>query len=423
MARQILRRGLLVLLAAFGLLYGTVWALTQPELVISELQAGNESTLVDEEADHLDRNQIHHRGATVVYLPVVLSSIDLNPLQDKLHKHIQTWLANDRLARSDGYVYAIDIGQLLIYFANEGDLENYTTFRNLAVEHLIRNDPSDPYTQGFVGWRYKEGKELDASGTTEALWIAKGLWLGNQEFDEPADQELALQILNGYARHEYIDQGIWFIRNYFNFGTRAFSINSYLVDYYPDFVQEVANTTDDSELTALAQNSLDLIRQGKAGDDYAQGALLHSIVMPEIKTFMPDLDVVAFSPNDIIQLSNACAIAEMVVESDRELAKQVLDFADSRIDNLEIYYYGRTGEAASGQPASTSEWTCFTRLAAKLNETTTAQNFMTQARPLWEHFGQNPYEPRLYIAGQILLSIQAIKTPWSGLDSLKGRSW
>ena len=69
-------------------------------------------------------------------------------------------------------------------------------------------------------------KALDASGTTEALRFAEGLWEGARVFGEPADRELALLVLRAYRRHEYVDQGIWLIRNYFNLQTRAFATNS-----------------------------------------------------------------------------------------------------------------------------------------------------------------------------------------------------
>ena len=51
----------------------------------------------------------------------------------------------------------------------------------------------------------------------------------------------AAMILDGYSRHEFTDQGVWLIRNYFGYAQRNFASNSYLVDYDADFVRLVAD--------------------------------------------------------------------------------------------------------------------------------------------------------------------------------------
>jgi hypothetical protein len=327
----------------------------------------------------------------------------LTALQSSLEQQLQTWLADGELLRDDGYVYAIDIAQLLIYFANQGDFESYTIFREIARQNLIIDDPSDPYTQGFVAWRYRPGQEVDASGTTEALWIAKGFWLGGERFNNPLDTEYALLILDGYGKHAFVDQDIWFIRNYFNLGTRSFASNSYLVDYYPDFIQEVADVREDKELATLAQNSADLIRVAQA-----PSGLVHSLVLPELKTLYPEFEITAFSPNDIIQLSNACFTVETGMKSDPLVAREFLDFAKTRADNLNSFYYGRTGEAATKQPATLSDLLCLLRLAITFDEDQLAQKVITQAAPFWQEFNETPYNPRFYAAGQILLTIDVM---------------
>ena len=328
---------------------------------------------------------------------------ELESLRANLHQDLQMWIAAGDLARPNGYVYAVDLGQLLLYFANQDDLENYTSVRKLAMRNLILDDPSDPYTQGFVGWRYSPTEALDASSTSEGLLVAKALWRGFQQFYDPVDEELSLLILEGYAKHAFVDQEIWLIRNYFNLKTRSFAPNSYLVNYDPDFVQEVAESINNSDLAELAQNSNDLIRQGQA-----PSGLLHTMVLPEVKILYPDSDIVVFSPNDIIQFSNACAIAEKVIKNDPELARQTLGFAESKLDTLMTYYYGQTGNPVTEEPARLSEWSCLVRVAAKLNEPALTEHFIERALPFWKSFDEQPGEPRLYQTGQILLAIDAV---------------
>jgi len=332
-----------------------------------------------------------------------VSQAELAALQTELEAYIEQLIKDDELVRSNGYVYAIDLAQLQIYFANQDKLESYSYFRDLALKNLLIDDQSDPYTQGFIAWRYQDGEAPDASGTTEALWVAKGFWDGFEQFHDTADEEVALLVLDGYTKHGFVDQGVWFIRNYFNFGTRAFASNSYLVDYYPDFVQEVATTTNNSDLEQVATQSLALVR-----DSQSSAGLLHSLILPEIKTLYPDLDTVIFSPNDIVQLSNACLVAETVIQSDPDIARKLLDFVEQNLNDLKIYYYGRTGNPAFEEPAKISEWTCFVRLAASLDNADLTAKLMSHAWPFWQQFIETPRGSPLYTAGQMLLTLEVL---------------
>ncbi len=332
-----------------------------------------------------------------------VSQAELAALQGELEAYIQKLITDDQLARSNGYIYAIDLAQLQIYFANEDKLESYSYFRNLALRNLLIDDQSDPYTQGFIAWRYQDGEAPDASGTTEALWVAKGFWDGFEQFHDTADEEVALLMLDGYIKHGFIDQGVWLIRNYFNFGTRAFASNSYLVDYYPDFLENVATITNSSNLQEVSDKSLKLVREAQT-----PSGLLHSLILPEIKTLYPDLNTVIFSPNDIVQLSNACFVAETVIQSDPDVGKKLLTFVEENLDDLKIYYYGRTGEAASEEPAKISEWTCLLRLAASLDNPELVGKLMNHAWPFWQQFIDTPRGSPVYTAGQILLTLEVL---------------
>ena len=93
----------------------------------------------------------------------------------RLLSNMETLWTRRGMRRPDGYIYAVDVGHLLIHAVQLGNQELYELVRNAAIEHLVRDERDDPYTKGFVGWRVRPGRPLDASGTTEALRIAKGL--------------------------------------------------------------------------------------------------------------------------------------------------------------------------------------------------------------------------------------------------------
>lgn len=333
-----------------------------------------------------------------------VASRDLQALERSLGTAVREWLEAGELARENGYTYTVDLGQLLLYFAGEGDRDTYARLRRLVTDHVLLDDPSTPYTRGFVAWRYRDGEPLDASGTTEALRVAEGLWAGAARFGDARDRELALLTLDGYARHAFEEGGIWYIRNYYNLGTGAFSINSFMVDYDPDFVSQVAEAVGDRALGGLAERSYALLARAQT-----PAGLLYDLIQPEVLTLAPVLDQPIFSPNDIIHLANSCTVAETVAEGRPELGRAVLDFAFERLETLGGYYYGRTGEAADPQEATISDYTCLVRLATRLSDPRATGRLLELAYGHWQTFERERFEPRLYTASEVLLTLQVLR--------------
>jgi len=66
----------------------------------------------------------------------------------------------------DRHTYAVDVGQVMGYFAIVADLEPYLALRDFADKNLILdNAKDDPYTRGFVLWRHNPGQKPDAQTT------------------------------------------------------------------------------------------------------------------------------------------------------------------------------------------------------------------------------------------------------------------
>jgi hypothetical protein len=352
-------------------------------------------------------------GSVANYLPAVRA------LRDEVRTLVRAWGGGEQLVRPDGFVYAVDVAQLMACFVDAADRDGYGRMRDHAVRHLVRDDKSDPFTRGFVLWRHNpadKDPKPDASGTTEALRLARALWLGAAAFDRPEDRELALVILRGYLRHETVDQGVWMIRNYFGFGTRSFANNSYLVDYDPDFVRDVADATGDAELSRLADRSRDAVRG--AG---TPAGLLYDLIQPELKTMYPLLDsVVTFSPNDVVQLSNGCTVALTVTRTAPEVGRRLLAFVTKRLGaggngasaagTLRMYHYGRTGEAVNDTLPNINEWSTLTRLAASLGDKSSAAVLLGRALPSWDyyytHFG--PTRKDAFVASEALAAMSAV---------------
>ncbi|MEM7309619.1 MAG: hypothetical protein AAF682_23290 [Planctomycetota bacterium] len=325
-------------------------------------------------------------------------------LERALAERVIAWVESGELARPNDFVYAVDLGQLLAWSALAGEERLYLTLRDRCARELVLDDASDPYTRGFVAWRRGSGAEVppDASGTTEALRVAEGLWRGAVAFDRPADAELAWLVLSGYARHAATDADVWLIRNYFNLGTRAFATNSFLVDYAPDLVAEVAAATGDAELAEVAERSYALL----AGAPAPSG-LVYAVVQPELSTLMEN-DLIVFSPNDVVQLSNAATAALYGVRGEPHVGLGVLGFALARLPRLDNSYYGRTGEVASKRRPGLETWAVLTRLAVALEHDEARARLAPRLLAAAEAFLAAEPEPRLFVASELLLGLRAL---------------
>jgi hypothetical protein len=307
---------------------------------------------------------------------------------------------------------------------------------------LIVDIKEDPFTKGFVLWRTQPGAKPDASGTTEALRIAKGLWIGAKVFGRPEDRVLATTIIDGYGRHQNIDQGLWLIRNYFHFYSRAFASNSFIIDYDPDFLRDAAESCRDNnsdggkfyrDFTALADHSYEVLRAS-----VAPCGLIYDLLQPELKTMYYGLDVAYFSPNDIIQLNNTCATAATVARGDPGVADEVMTFIADRMGaqrspatraarstpatkpspapndgpaRLFAHYYGRTGESVNTQGIGATEYCAIVRLAA-LRPDDTALYVMGRcielAMPYWEYNVSHADSLDAWTASEMLLGLQTV---------------
>ncbi len=327
-------------------------------------------------------------------------------MREALFAEVRSRVLAGELVRGDGFVYAVDIGELLKVAARYRDRAMADALRAFAVRHLIVDDPDDPFTRGFVVWRRSpDDGEPDASGTTEALRIAQGLEEVAEAFGDPADRELALRVLDGYARHAAPARGtdLLLVRNYFNFRSRDFATNSFLVDYAPDFVARMARAEGRGDLAQLARESYRVVRAAAS-----PAGLLYDVFQPEMATLYDDPRTLLFSPNDIVQTSNAASVALHAMEGAPEVAASVLEFCASRMPGLRLAYYGRTGEAARSKRPGVEIWGTLVEMAVHRGNRRALDAFrgylITNAVE-----SRIPEDAFLYVAAHLLLGLDALR--------------
>lgn len=275
------------------------------------------------------------------------------------------------MARPDGWTYTIDVAMVMREAALRGQRDLYGTLRDDIVRRVVVDDPADPYTRGFVAWRWRPDQPLDASGTTEAIRVAEALWIGAAVFDRPEDRRLALLLIDGYLRHESVDHGVWLVRNYFNFGTRAFATNAFMLGFAPDFLADVARATGDARLAEAAQKSSAIVARAAR-----PSGLVHELVQPEIETAFPGMDLTLYSPNGVVNLLNSCTVVEQAVVTWPDLAPRLVAFAAFRLDGLSVLYDIRTGTAVGTARAGVAILACLARLADRVGDLNARQAFL-----------------------------------------------
>lgn len=325
-------------------------------------------------------------------------------LREELESQVMEHLASGSIEREDGYAYAVDLGQLLIYAARSRREPMYSALRGILVERFLIDDPDQDFTRSMVAWRRHPTEPADASGTTEALRVAQGLWEGSSAFDIAEDRGLALAVLDAYGRHATTDAGQWMVRNYYNLGTRNFAPNSFLVDYAPDFLAEVAEVSGRADLRNLAERSSDLIDQARA-----PSGLLYDIIQPEVRTLMPASGPPIFSPNDVVQLSNSATVAEQGADSSPRAARAVLAFALATPGRPRLAYLGRSGEPAPGVTRSGLETSAsLTRLSIALANVDGIERFGRRLLADASELAHSESDPFLYAASEALLALELL---------------
>ncbi|MEE2645096.1 MAG: hypothetical protein VYD19_09205 [Myxococcota bacterium] len=339
----------------------------------------------------------------------------IRSLEVLLVNAVDRWWAESGGLRGDGARYTVDLAQLAIYAAERKHWSLYHTLAP-ALSEVIIDDPSSPYTRGMVAWRWRPDEELDASGTTETLRVIEARWKARAVHQLPLS--LLSQLVESYGRHENVDQGIWFIRNYYNLSVGAFSPNSYAVDYDPDLLFQIAEVIESGDLASkereagieLAARARTLSTRSAAllTDALSQSGLAHQLIMPELSTLLPGLSTHFSSPNDIESLGNALTVAERCLVRCPLVAEKAHAFLH-RQTRLYRLYFARTGQPASPEFGGIVEYATAARFACKVGDRALLKRFLPRLLSLGEGLLQARDEGRLYSASELLLTLSCLR--------------
>ena len=284
---------------------------------------------------------------------------------ESLDEAITQWAGQHGLVTADGTAHAADVVPVLLYAARTRDAGLYDQARK-GAERLIMMEKSDPYTQGFVLTQRTGNAGPQTAGATETLTMARALWEGADALSRPADRELALKVLDGYAKFAYEMNGVWLVRKQFDFATRSFAGSSLLSNYDADFLDTVSRKAPRAALGDFPKRSYALLARS-----VTPSGLLYPLVQPEIGATYPGLSVDVYAPNGIVALEESCRGAVGAARGRPELARGVLEFARTRAgdpDEMYAYFAAEDGAHSTEERLSDSGYACLATLALALGD-------------------------------------------------------
>lgn len=222
--------------------------------------------------------------------------------------------------RQSGDGYAVDAALFLLYAVESGNRALFDELLPPFRRAFIVPFEAGAHTSGTVGWKRRGKEPPDASGTTETMLAAKALWRAGVLWKNESFLEESLSLIRGYLAHESGKEKSWQIRNYYNYGTRAFAVNSYALGYFPDFLFEVARSGLLPEASKAAERSLRFLRNAALPN-----GLFSSSFDPELRTLFPEAEFsYHFSPDFRIKPGDSAFIALEMAESDPGISRRTL---------------------------------------------------------------------------------------------------
>lgn len=229
--------------------------------------------------------------------------------------------------RPDNWAYAIDFGNLMVYAAQRGNVELFRLLSDRVRRDYLVTQSNDPNALYTVAWRHRAGRVNEASGTTETLRMVEAYWTAGERWDNDFYRRLAYLMARAYARHQTSNEfgEEWFIRNYYNYQTKAYATNTFLVDFAPDLLRRVAEYMQDPALRAVADKSAEFVAAAQV-----EAGLFHAMYQPEITTLYANITY--FSPNGIIQMIDSIEAALGIAEYAPERAHRTFAFAQAEFE-------------------------------------------------------------------------------------------
>ena len=274
--------------------------------------------------------------------------------------------ARPETSATAGWAYAVDMGTLLDYAAARGDAHLFRLLSDRVKKFYLITRSDDINALYTVAWRAWPGHALEASGTTETLRMVDGYWTAGQRWHNPYYLRLAHLMARAYMRHQTSNQyGLkWYIRNYYNYETKNYATNTFLVDYAPDVLWRVAIGTHDSELRKAADKAAEFVEGAQLPFGF-----FHEMYQPEISTLYANMKY--FSPNGIMQIIDAheAAMGISTHYAPRQ-ARRTYRFDKAHYRHITYQYYmsGRPVGFGKGDAKGPAIYAFMARLAVRMGD-------------------------------------------------------
>ena len=239
-------------------------------------------------------------------------------------------LSNGLPSRPDGFRYAIDLAEIMQSAVEIGDSILFSKAYEAIKKHYIIRDT---WIDSAIAWRYKNDSEIDTSGTAETIHCAFAIYLAYKKWGVEEYKKLSYSLAKAYIKHGYAPEpGKFLVKNYFNYGTRTLSENTYLINQRPDFLYLIGKENNDNDMIEKSKMMYNAIISG-----YVKNGFFHSLYDIGVKTIIPGSDGY-YSPNGVFPLISSIDISLSIIEFNPKPAREILDFFHENFGRWSDFY-------------------------------------------------------------------------------------
>lgn len=258
-----------------------------------------------------------------------------NKIQGTFHEK----LLNGLPSRTDGFCYAIDLAEIMQSAVEIGDSILFSKAYEAIKKHYIIRDT---WIDSAIVWRYKKDSEIDASGTAETIHCAFAIYLAYKKWGVEEYKKVSYSLAKAYIKHGYMPEPDKFlVKNYFNYGTRTLSENTYLINQRPDFLYLIGKENKDDDMIEKSRMMYNAIIGG-----YVKNGFFNSLYDIGVKTIIPSSNGY-YSPNGIFPLISSIDISLSIIEFNPKPAREILDFFYENFGRWSDFYILMDGKFKS----------------------------------------------------------------------------
>jgi hypothetical protein len=262
---------------------------------------------------------------------------DLEEIQQMMHRARGRFLqrvSNTLPYRFNGYAYAIDLGNILRFAAATNDRQLFDSAYAAVMKYYLMKETGDAKADYTLLWRTKPGQFRDASGSAETINAAEGFWRGYERWNDLDLKSLAQRMAIAYLGHgSWTDDGRFYVKNYYNYVTKTYSENTWLLNQMPHVLLRIGRGCKDTNMVNYAIGMAKFLRNGIVFPGISK-----EMYDPGIGTVIPG-QTGYYAPDGFYAFLSTVDVNKGLLPFYPKLAPRFIDWVSEHLNDLRGIYF------------------------------------------------------------------------------------